>query len=196
MEPINGWNEIDEAGSFESVELGGHICVIKGVRCEMSKGGNHMLVVAFDFAPEDKQAGYYINLLNLNKKKDPNAKFRGTYYQMYGTENSNPHFKAFINRIIESNNGFQWSWDEKSLINKKFCGVFGREEYTNSKGENKFTVKCMYIRNIDELETVEIPTDKLLSKAANTTSSSAITSYTQQQVSNMPFDISDDDLPF
>ena len=59
MEPINGWNELEEAGSFEKIELGGHICAIVGARTEVSKSGNKMLVIAYDFAPEDKQPGYY-----------------------------------------------------------------------------------------------------------------------------------------
>ena len=51
MEPINGWNELEEAGSFEKIELGGHICAIVGARTEVSKSGNKMLVIAYDFAP-------------------------------------------------------------------------------------------------------------------------------------------------
>lgn len=40
-----------------------------------------MLVIAYDFAPEDKQPGYYGAMLAADRKKDPNAKWRGTYYQ-------------------------------------------------------------------------------------------------------------------
>ena len=28
MNPINGWNELQESGTFEQLKLGGHICVI------------------------------------------------------------------------------------------------------------------------------------------------------------------------
>ena len=43
--------------------------------------------------------GYYDAMLAVDRKKDPNAKWRGTYYQGYGTEQSNPYFKAFINQM-------------------------------------------------------------------------------------------------
>lgn len=69
MEPINGWNELEEAGSFEKIELGGHICAIVGARTEVSKSGNKMLVIAYDFAPEDKQPGYYVQCLQRIERK-------------------------------------------------------------------------------------------------------------------------------
>lgn len=193
MEPINGWNEIEEAGSFTPIELGGHICIIKGARCEKTKAGNDMLVVAFDFAQEDKQAGYFDNLFKIDKKRDPNAKWKGTYYQGYGTETSTPFFKAFINRIIESNAGYQWYWDETSLIGKKFCGVFGREQYSNQKGELKFSTKCMSIRAIDDLDIVTVPNDKLLPEP--TFRSEELPSKKNNYYTG-DLDISSDDLPF
>lgn len=191
MEPINGWNELEETGSFEKIELGGHICVIVGARTEVSKSGNKMLVIAYDFAPEDKQPGYYDAMLAVDRKKDPKAKWRGTYYQGYGTEQSNPYFKAFINRILESNPGYIWSWDEGSLKGKKFCGVFGREEYLNDKGKSKFATKCMYVRAVSEIDNVTIPEDKLLKKTSVPSGG-----FTPQQAYASHLDIRDDDLPF
>ncbi|MGX8834330.1 hypothetical protein ACWG0P_08950 [Amedibacillus sp. YH-ame6] len=193
MEPINGWNEIEEAGSFEQIELGGHICVIKGARCEKTKSGNDMIVVAFDFAPEDKQAGYFKNLFEMDKKRDPESKWKGTYYQGLRTEQSTPFFKAFINRIIESNNGYQWSWDESTLVEKKFCGVFGREQYQNSKGDLKFSTKCMQVRAITDLDIVTPPADKLIN---GTTSRQNDLPSAQNHYSTGALDISSDDLPF
>lgn len=194
MEPINGWHEVEEAGSFEKIELGGHICVILDARCEDTRSGNKMLVVAYDFAKEDKQAGYYTAQFEVNKKKDPNVKYRGTYYQGYGTEQSTPYFKAFINRILESNPGYQWDWDEKGLKGKRFCGVFGREEYLNDKGESKFSIKCMQVKDVSDLENVEIPTDKLLDKKPNT--HIVQNGFTTQHTYTSTLDISSDDLPF
>lgn len=190
MEPINNWHGIEEAGAYEKIELGGHICFIKAARCETTKSGGKMIVIAFDLASDDKQAGFYQNQFDENKKKDANTKWRGTYYQMYGNDVSNPFFKAFINRIMESNPGYQWDWDEKGLVNKRFGGVFGREEYINDKGEYKFTTKCMRIQNLDGILEVVAPEDKVLKKDAKPQGG-----FTLDQASH-PLEINDDDLPF
>lgn len=190
MEPINGWNGIEEAGSFEKIELGGHICVIKGVRDERTKAGGKMLVIAFDFSQNDRQHGYYESLFQSDKKKNADAKWRGTMYQNYGSENSNPYFKSMLGRIMESNTGYQWDWDEKGLKGKLFGGVMGREEYVNDKGESKFATKCMQIRAVQGIEEVPVPEDKLIKKDISHSSG-----FTLDQASH-DLQIDDDDLPF
>lgn len=196
MEPINGWNDIKEVGEYEPIELGGHICIIKGARCETTKTNKKMLVLAFDFAQGDKQAGYFQNQFDMDKKKNPNAKWRGTFYQMYGTieDLSTAYFKAMILKICESNPGYQWYWDETSLIGKQFGGVFGREEYINDKNENKFSTKCMMIREVNGIENALVPQDKLLPastlhKDTQNTNSNDFNQYNT-------LDIASDDLPF
>lgn len=193
MQPINGWNEIEEAGSFERIELGGHICVIVDARVEQTRSGNEMLVISFDFALNDKQPGYFRNLLAQDRKRNPHAKWResGRIRQGYGTEQSNPFFKRLINRIVENNPGYQWNWDESGLKGKQFGGVFGREEYENDKGETKFSTKCMFVQNVEGIFEAAIPEDKLLTKAEET--KAAATSTTQ---GNAYLSIDDDDLPF
>lgn len=195
MEPINGWNEIKEAGSFEKVELGGHICVIVNAKNELSRNGNQMLKIAFDFASEDKQAGYYKRMFDEDQKRGNDAKWRGVYIQGHHTEQSNQYFKGFINRILESNPGYMWSWDEKSLIGKKFCGVFGREEYPGDNGKTKFATKCMFVHAVSDIDKVTVPEDKLLVGKA-TTQVSTSNSFTPLQAYNGNLQIDDDELPF
>lgn len=193
MNPINGWNELQESGIFEQLELGGHICVIKGVRDGVSKSGKPMLTIQFDTAPEDRQPGFYQELYEIDKKNNPNAKWRnsGLINQMHHTD-TDGYFKAFINRILESNPGYQWSWDEKTLVGKKFGGVFGREEYLNDKGESKFAVKCVRVKALDGIENESAPADKLLKKDKTPQSN---TGFTRDEVYRS-IDINDADLPF
>lgn len=192
MQPINGWNEIDEAGSFEKIELGGHICVIVDAHNEQTRSGNEMMVISFDFALDDKQPGYFRNLLDQDRKRDPKAKWResGRIRQGFGTEKSNPFFKRLINRIVESNPGYQWDWNELGLKGKQFGGVFGREEYENDKGEVKQAIKCMSVQNLEGIFEAAIPEDKPLSKEEP---KATATSATQ---GNSYLSIDDDDVPF
>ncbi len=192
MQPINGWDNIEEAGSFEKIELGGHICVIVDARIEPTRSGNEMLVISYDFAVNDKQPGYFRNLLDQDRKRNPQAKWResGRIRQGFGTEQSNPFFKRLINRIVESNPGYQWDWNEYGLKGKMFGGVFGHEEYENDKGEIKQAIKCMSVQNLEGIFEAAIPEDKPLSKKEP---KATATSATQ---GNTYLSIDDDDLPF
>ena len=53
MQPIYGWETIEEAGTYKKIELGGHICIIEGVKIEPTKKGGQMMVIVYDFAPND-----------------------------------------------------------------------------------------------------------------------------------------------
>ena len=46
-------------------------------------------------------------------------------------------FKAFIEAVSKSNDGFEWNWNEKDLIGKWVGIVTREEEYTSNSGELK-----------------------------------------------------------
>ena len=46
-------------------------------------------------------------------------------------------FKAFIEAVAKSNDGFNWNWNEKDLIGKWVGIVTREEEYTSNSGELK-----------------------------------------------------------
>lgn len=46
-------------------------------------------------------------------------------------------FKAFIEAVANSNQGFEWNWDEKRLVGKWLGVVTREEEYTSNSGELK-----------------------------------------------------------
>ena len=58
--PEQDEEETQAQGEFTPVELGGHHLVIKQVNEKKSSTGKDMLVVLFDFAPNDKQSGYFM----------------------------------------------------------------------------------------------------------------------------------------
>ena len=78
-------------------------------------------------------------------------------------------FKRFITSVEKSNQGYIWNWDERSLINKMFGGVFGREEYKDENEEYRFVVKCRYANSIDRIRSgnFTIPKDKLTKEHRN-----------------------------
>ena len=67
MNKPNGYDQVKVGGDFTPIELGGHHLIIKGVREEKSKAGKNMIVVAFDFAKNDKQPGYFSDLFEIGR---------------------------------------------------------------------------------------------------------------------------------
>ena len=191
MKPIENWNNIEEPTKFEQIALGGHYCKIVNAKVDTTAKGGEMLVIAFDFAPADNQAGYFKKQFDSDTEYNKStAKWRGVYYQMFGNEVSNKYFKQFINYIEESNTSYSWNWDEKSLIGLLFGGVFGREEYINNKGERKFSTKCRFITTYHEVKDVEAPKDVLLDNV-QTSSQNTTPNYSTDTLNIQP-----DDLPF
>ena len=60
MQKPNSYDTTQAAGEFEPIKLGGHKMVIKQVSERQSQGGLNMIVVLFDFADGDEQAGYFM----------------------------------------------------------------------------------------------------------------------------------------
>ena len=130
MKKPNNYEETQVQGEFTPVELGGHKLVIKQVEERMSRTNKPMIVVFFDFAPGDKQAGYFAEAFKndiLPEKKWPN---QATQYILTEDNEGNcsRSFKTFLTCVEHSNQGFTTQWGDnfgKQFKNKLVGGVFG-----------------------------------------------------------------------
>ncbi len=169
-------------GDFKSIAPGGYVCKIKQATVTESHSGKEMLIVLFDIA-EGEFANYYGEQYVKKTESNPDAKWPGVYRQL--TEgNSLKFFKGMIAAIENSNSGYKWNWDEKTLKGKLFGGIFGQEEYINNNSELKLATKLMYIRSVEQIKKgVDIPPVKKLNGGNG-----------QSQYSSDVFP--DDDIPF
>lgn len=135
-------------GEFEQLEPGGYICKILKVTCEEKEYG-HLLRIGFDIA-EGEHKDFYKRKYDASKEQNPDAKWPGMYYQTV-KEDDLRFFKGFITAVENSNQGYKWSWDEKTLTGKFFGGVFGEEEYINSQKQIRTSVKCQQVRSVDQI---------------------------------------------
>ena len=193
MQKPQGYDEVQIGGDYTPVELGGHHLIIKGVKEQDSKTGKPMIVVAFDFAKNDRQPGYFSDLFDKDirpEKKWPN---NGTNYIMemdYQDPNKpSKSFKSFVTAFEHSNN-VTAIWGEKfcdQFKGKKIGGVFGvvEEEYN---GEIKKRHKLRWFCDDSKVDGAPIPEEKLL----KTSSSSSTTSSDFVAVSDSP----DEEIPF
>ena len=184
---MNRPNNYDTTDAFtgESARLtvGGKICIIVNAYETTTKKTNQpMLALEFDIADGDEK-GYYDAA-----QQQYGGDWRGVYRQ--GTldkdGNCSPFFKGMISAIEESNDRYKFDFNEKTLIGKKFGGVFGEEEYIGKDGTVKTAVKLMQIRSTDAIKkgNFKIPPKKTVSGA------------TQPVVDKGFSDVSDEDIPF
>lgn len=156
MQKPNNYDTTQAAGEFEPIKLGGHKMVIKQVSEKKSQGGLDMLVILFDFAEGDEQAGYFMKQFENDirpDKKYPNA---GTNYMVidesvdYGVRN----LKTFITCVEKSNPGFAVKWGDnfgQQFKGKLIGGIFRleRDWYDNKEVKRH---KLAWFRSVERTE--------------------------------------------
>lgn len=114
MRKPNNYENTQAQGEFTPVELGGHTLVIKQVEERMSKTNKPMIVVFFDFAPGDKQAGYFAESFKNDIRPDKKWSNQATQYILTEDENGDcsRSFKTFLTCVEHSNKGFTTQWGD------------------------------------------------------------------------------------
>ncbi len=154
MKKPEGYNEAaaySGTGGSRQLPTGGYICRIKNAK-EETNSGYWQLALAFDIA-EGPEEGFYNDAFKARQQYGSDAKWPAVYRQMVEGKDgkANPFFKGMITAIEESNPGFAFNFDEKTLIGKLFGGVFGQEEFTDQNGVLRTTTKLQQIRSVNAI---------------------------------------------
>lgn len=179
MQKPTGYDEVQVGGDFTPIELGGHHMVIKGVREEKSKSGKDMIVVAFDFASNDKQPNYFKDLFEKDIRPDKKWSASGTQWILTmdsDGKKASRNFKSFITSV-ERSNGFEVKWDKtfcEQFKGKRVGGVFGvvEEKYN---GEVKKRHRLRWFCDDANVDSATIPDEKLLKSDITTDSNGFMT---------------------
>lgn len=161
MRKPNNYENTQVQGEFTPVELGGHKLVIKQVEERMSKIDKPMIVVFFDFAQGDKQAGYFTEAFKNDIR--PEKKWPNQATQYIPTEdndgNCSRSFKTFLTCVEHSNKGFETQWGDnfgQQFKGKMIGGVFGPQmDYYNGRELRKHVLR--WFMSIDKIGDVAIP---------------------------------------
>ena len=153
MKAINNWNDIQAAGNYDRPGPGGYVCVIKKVTDFPDKEYLELEVDIVEgeyknyAADTAERAGFW----PLRFRKSYKTKALGW-------------FKAMITAIEETNSGYKWAWDEKSLVNKGIGIVFQEEEYEGRDGKVKTRLQPYDFKTANEIRSkdFDIPDRKLL----------------------------------
>lgn len=149
-------------GDFTPVELGGHHLEIKQVSERKSSTGKDMIVVLFDFAPNDAQAGYFMEQFKNDIRPDKKWPNQATNYILTEDNEGNcsRSFKTFISCCEHSNPGVQF-WNENTLNlsafkGKKIGGVFG-EQMDYYEGQEKKKRVLRWFVSSDKVADAPVP---------------------------------------
>jgi hypothetical protein len=162
------WKNIKaDDGSFKSLPAGIYKCVVKQATVKLSKKGQEMLVLCFDIA-EGEYKNYFMDLFGKRheeaSQKGEQAKWpnQGIYYQLTQGDFL-PRFKYCIDCFEESNPGYVFTGEEKSLMNKVVAVIFREEEYRSQRdGEIRTSVKCDRVIPVSKMADAKVPGVKKL----------------------------------
>lgn len=197
MNKPNGYDEAKVSGDFTPVELGGHHLIIKQVSERMNKNNQPMIVVLFDFAPNDKQPGYFMEQFKNDIRPDKKWSNQATQYiNVYDADGrTSRSFKTFTTCVEHSNNGFTTQWGDnfcQQFKDKKIGGVFGEQmDYYN--GEEKKKRVLRWFTSSDKVADAQIPDMSETPAYKQYKTNSAIAS--SDGFMNIPDGI-DEELPF
>lgn len=192
MQKPSGYDDVKVGGDFTPVELGGHHMIIKGVKEQTNKNGEPMIVVAFDFAKNDKQPEYFSELFDKDIRPEKKWPFNGTQYintmDYQDKSKTSKSFKSFITAFERSNNTTA-VWGDKfceQFKDKKIGGVFGvvEEEYN---GEIKKRHKLRWFCEDNKADSQQIPQEKLLNSSTSPKSSNDFMSIPDGSAEEIPF---------
>ena len=185
-------------GESQQLPKGKYVCVIKQVAVQESRNGNDQFVILYDIA-EGEQKGFFQKLFDADKTQNPSgAKWRGVFKQnMEGKGLS--WFKGIITSI-ERSNAFVFPWDkdgnEKTLVGKKFGGIFRRRQYEADNGNRPVVTELFRIRSLDGLEEAEVPEDELLPQDGRTSTNTNVSVPDSDGFMYIPEGADDEGIPF
>ena len=141
MKKPNNYENTAAYGSFEPLELGGHVCKVCKVVESVSRTGKDMVDIWLDIA-EGPQKDYYLKQWKADTRDG--KKWPCIVYQLVEDSDGNTSrgYKTFLESVKKSNPGFVEDrvWEDTGceyLKGKLVGGVFGREQYMNQRGEHK-----------------------------------------------------------
>ena len=166
MKRIENWDSIVESTSFKRLAPNGYIVKILKIEDHPDK---EYLKIYFDIVKGDDK-GYFKKQYDGDTRKErkwPNA---GTFIRSY-KDSAASMFKGFINAIEKSNKGYQWNFDEKTLVNKVVGLIIADEQYQNQKGQVRVRNYVAAVRSVETIEKgeYEIPALKELTTTKITT---------------------------
>ena len=198
----NNWNEVQEFSDRPKLPLGAYVCKIKQVAFQSNDYGEQLCLL-FDIV-EGEFKGFFD--ADFKASTIANKKWKGVLRQFIpkddGSEKdewTKSSFKGMVTSFEKSNPGFQWNWDEHSLVGK-VVGILFRNEEWEYENKTGWAVRPFRAISIDSVRSGDftLPKDKPLKEktvaAAPSYTSSSYSGYGSQDFAELGED--DGEFPF
>mgnify|MGYP006891094408 FL=1 len=162
----NNWDNVQAFRDRQKLPVGAYVCYIKQSVVQENSCGNQLCVL-FDISAGE-YAGYYDDGFKRDQRKD--KKWKGVLRLWLPKEDGSDKdewtksiLKGFIAAVEESNRGYKWDWNEKSLA-KKEIGILFRNEEWEYEGKTGWATRPFRAISVDSVEdgSYTIPKDKPL----------------------------------
>lgn len=166
MRPFNGYKPQKQGGAREILPAGGYVAKILNAEEKRYTWGD-VLLISFDIA-EGEHTGFFSKDYQENSNED--KKWRGTYRLPIPKDDGSERdgwtkntFGGAMWAIEESNSGYAWNWDEKTLKGKT-VGVLFRNKEWEMNGNTGWTTECCKLESADDIRNgkFRMPKDKPL----------------------------------
>ena len=157
MEIIKDFDKVEAKGmdDFKPLPIGAYECIIVIARENKNEeSGKTTFKVGVDIA-RGEYKNYFKKMYDNDSRIDKKWNNNAVRYLSLTSDNL-AYFKGFLTCVENSNPGYKWSWDEKTLINKKICGVFQYEEYERQDGTKGVKVRLSKFRSLDKIKEIEV----------------------------------------
>ena len=194
MKKPSNWDNVKPLTERRQLPKGGYICKIMDAveRTYQSRDGREFskFEISVDIV-DGMYKGFFAEDYRGQTYED--KKWRGVLRVYIPTDDGSEkdeytlrRLRTITNAIEDSNPGYHWDWDVKSLKDKQVGAIFRNEEW-EYQGKKGFSTQCSTFTGIDKIRSGDftIPKDRLL------TQSIWSKGYTPVDTAS-----DDDDLPF
>lgn len=202
----HNWNEVKEFSDRAKLPLGAYVCQTSQCRVVDTDYGSQ-LAILFDIY-EGEYKGFYAADFASNTQQD--KKWKGVLRVWLPKDDGSEKdeltksiFKGMVTSFENSNLGYAWDWNEKTL-EKKLIGIVFRNEEWEYNGKTGWAVRPFRAVSVESVRTdnFTIPRDKPLATKANNTFQQPMNSFSQP-MNNLPksdvngyVQVDDEELPF
>lgn len=191
MKPIENYENLQAIGAREKLPAGGYVCKILDAKVVETDWGER-LEISLDIVEGEYHDFYARNYANQNKDKKWKGVARVSVPRNTADEKHDFYgglFKASMEAIQDSNDGYFWNWDEATLVGKKVGAIFQDREwdFNNKRG---FTAQWYRFAPVDDIRSgsFDIPEKKMLdAQEAPLTSYSDSNPFPTDYDSSLPF---------
>lgn len=195
----NNWNEVQEFNDRAKLPLGAYVCKVKKTAIQSTDYGDQLCLL-FDIM-EGEFKDYFSTEFKANQNQ--NKKWKGLLKIWIPKDDGSEKdewtkstFKGMATAFEKSNPGYQWNWDEASLVGKNI-GILFRNEEWEYEGKTGWAVRPFRAIPVDNVrgEDFTLPKDKPLKNKSDSSYADPLNTFIENNKGFVELE-DEEELPF